>query len=160
MRAMHLSAESSTADMGGNTVHQTVLLQPEEIRKRTTEELDGMKLVMDFVDRDVHVYVYTTGVLEWCLEQGYTVFVLTPQPQLRREDSWWVELMSGDNTVFKGLPFNQSASADPVYAPWIRLMNHVGIPTECISSTGEAAQRLRENGMLFLNDILAFINAD
>jgi hypothetical protein len=160
MRAMHLSArQGQSRDMKQSSSPAckgpSVLLRPEDIRKRTTEPAADARLVDTFNDRGTHIYVYTRGILEWVLAQGYEVYVLTPQPDLRREDDWWLKLLPADSCVIKGMTSAESRGADidPVYYPWVILFRRLGIRNERFEHTAQARERLKEHGFLFVDDI-------
>ena len=135
--------------------YRGVLLFPEDIRHRTTESVPEARLVDEFDDRGTHIYVYSTNVLEWLLARGYNAYVLTPQPELRKEDEWWLKLIPADSCVIKGPTTDEShgSGIEPIYHPWITLFRKLGIKNERLKHTGEARDRLREHGILFADDI-------
>ena len=43
--------------------------------------------------------VYSTGVLEYCIAQGYSVYITTTRSQLEEFDAWWQNLLPGTSVV-------------------------------------------------------------
>jgi hypothetical protein len=112
---------------------------------------------MEFKDDGVPAYVYSNGALEWALEHGYDVYVLTPQPDLRKEDDWWQALLRSPDRIFKGLA--SAETPQELFHPWTELLRRLNIPFERIQHTGEAKDLLRKNGVLFAEDIQAMRDA-
>jgi hypothetical protein len=129
-----------------------IVFVPEEIRLRTHDPREGLKLIAHIEERG---YVYTTGRLEWALNEGHDIYVITPQAELRPEDAWWIERLPSRDQLFLGVTVKQAASlgVNPNNHHWIQLCNALGFPTDGLTDDGHFIARLKQRGVTFGRDL-------
>jgi hypothetical protein len=150
---MEMTAETNhSKDQQGQRL--TVVFQPEDIRLRRHTPQEGLTLKVHIPERG---FVYTSGRLEWAIEHGYRVFVVTPQCELRDEDGWWVNILTSetDGQVLLGLPGKEALKkGDRGHIHhWIELFSHLGIPSDDLVTDGDFLQRLKQSGVTIGGEI-------
>ncbi len=146
MMSTHENSEPCSA-------RKVAVFEPEDIRMRMHAERKELQLIEFIPNRG---YVYSTGRLEWAIESGYDVYVVTPQMESRDEDRWWIELLpSRDDCLYFGSSEKDAKAlgVTSIVSHWFRLFRKLGFPTEGLHVVGDFKDYLRDQGVILAEDI-------
>jgi hypothetical protein len=135
---------------------KVAVLIPEEIRYRRHTAADGVGTLVQTLNIDgATYYVYSSGKLEWVISQGFDVYVITAQPELRKVDKWWIKIMPEKDNVILGMSKTEAFKHPEEVAlyHWLVLFGKLGIPAHGVNHSGDARELLEKHGVLFGNQI-------